>query len=135
MHADKDVLGGGQVVVEPDALESAGHSQGRDFMSRLPVEALIAEPDRAAFEWEVPGGEIDQRRFSGTVGSDQPESSANRDFEADVLNSLDPAKVAGYALKPQQRRHASRTTTLTATSGVGGWPGRRRRGSLWAGRL
>jgi hypothetical protein len=88
-------------------------------MSRLSVEALIAEPDRAAFEREIAGGDIDEGGFAGAVGSDQAEDPAFGDFQADVVNSLDPAKVAGYALKPQQRRHASKTTTLTATSGVG----------------
>ena len=58
--------------------------------------ATIVRPQRA-------GDAIDQRGLAGAVRSDQAEALALADFDVDIVQRDEAAKVLGQSIDPQQR--------------------------------
>ena len=127
--ADHHVLQHGHAVERADHLEGAGDAGAGAGERAAAGDAAPVEADFAAVGRDLAGDGVEQARFAGAVGPDQPENFAGCDGEADVDIGRDAAeRLADPAYFKQRGHRAPRSVEGRAGSPVRrGGRGRSRR--------
>src|SRR5262249_31770378 len=101
----------------PRQLEAARHAAARALVRRQRVDRLAVEMHRAGLVRERAADAVDERRFAGAVGPDQPNALAFRDRKIDALKRDEaPEALAKPADREERLRHCAR---LAVGAGAG----------------
>src|ERR1700693_1370192 len=146
MHADLDVLDGGQVAIESKRLEGPGNAEAGDGVGWAPCQLKSPHPavprtrgrgtrrvkaNAAALRADIAGHEVAERGLARAVGPDQPEDRALFDLEGHAVDGVHATEVTPDVSELQQGAHA---LSNGSTSVAGVWRGRRGRRCPAAGR-
>jgi len=85
MHADDHVLDQRHLFKNTNILKSAAQPEPRYLVRLYSDQALAAELDRATTWRQQPRNQIEYRRFTRAIGTDQAEDLPLRHLEGHVL--------------------------------------------------
>ena len=104
MAADHDIFQHVHVAEEFDVLEGTGQAGPGDAMRRPVADGAAAEDDLAAIGGQCAGDQVEQRGFTGAIGTDHGLDVLALDIEADVFDRVQSAEPAVELADLEQRR-------------------------------
>src|SRR5207237_3052333 len=117
LHGQAHVLFGDQVQEQVVLLEGAGHAPLAELVWRQASHITAVELNATCRRFQLTADQVEQRRFTRAVGSDDGPSLTGLDRQLDVLQDLQRGEVLRYLGQAQQaharlRRNRVQTPTM-----------------------
>ncbi len=126
MCAHQDIVEDAEIGEDAAMLERARHAEGGQPVGRQPGDVAPLEADGARIGFVQAGHEIEQRRLSRAIGTDDADQLGVAHVQIDAIDGRQSPESTGQSADFKQRRHRAPSWRCAPPSPLSCWGDRSR---------